>query len=458
MTGTAKDNVAVDSVYYELNGGGWTLAATTNDWTNWTASATLTPGANSLRSYAVDASGNLSLTNTVKFTYVLYAPLTVQWTGQGTVSPGYGGKLLQVGKSYTMTATPARGFAFTGWTGSQPATTARLTFQMNSNLAFTANFADVQRPVLVILSPKANQNVSTAALTVSGKAGDNVGVVSVFYQLNGAGWNLATTANNWTNWTADVTLAPGLNTLQACAVDAAGNASLTNTVKCTYSTGGAGDLAPSSVSGLSAVVSSPGASPFTLSLGADTFSVSMLPGNSAKQNMVGTCTYTKLGANTGMLAPVFTGPPSRVGQQPNPVMLTFTASNKAAWAQTNQDGTVDHGTITFSQARNTAPGSLAGDTLHSTYSGVHSTVVFGTDTATVTGHSGNVSSSSYIYTQYSPVGGMVVATQTSPAAQAGSVVYVVFTFSSASAGSFYQESYDASGTETGTTSGTFTMQ
>ena len=36
-TGKASDNVAVGTVYYSLNGSGWTAATTGNNWTNWTA-------------------------------------------------------------------------------------------------------------------------------------------------------------------------------------------------------------------------------------------------------------------------------------------------------------------------------------------------------------------------------------------------------------------------------------
>jgi len=80
VTGTAKDNVAVASVYYRLNGGSWITAASANAWTNWTASVTLSPGANTLSAYAVDSSGNTSPTNTVKFNFVS-TPFTAE---QGT--------------------------------------------------------------------------------------------------------------------------------------------------------------------------------------------------------------------------------------------------------------------------------------------------------------------------------------------------------------------------------------
>jgi uncharacterized repeat protein (TIGR02543 family) len=457
VAGKATGNVAVASVHYRLNTNDWALATTTNNWTNWTASVTLTPGPNTLRAYAVDTSNNPSLTNTVKFTCALYAPLAVPITGQGTVSPSYGGKPLQIGKSYTMTAMPGKGFKFTGWTGSTNATTAKLTFQMESNLTFTANFLDVQRPVLAILFPKANQNVGTAALTVSGKASDNAGVVSVLSQLNGGGWNPATTTNNWTNWTAGMTLTAGMNTFEAYALDAAGNASLTNTVHCTYGSGGGqGDLAPSSISGLTALIKAH--SSFSITFGAQTFTDTMLPGANEDQNSVGGYVYTKLSPTTALLAVLKTAPPGNAHSTSNILALTFTASNRAT-CPTNADGTVGPVTVSFSQAANTCPHSLAGKTMRAASAqGGGSTVVLSDGTFSSTTTSGEAESGTYTFDQYSPVGGLAVVSWTAPADMAGSVAYMVMTFSSASAGHYYSERYDASGTESSTDSGTFTLQ
>ncbi len=234
VTGTVSDKVAVDDVYYQLNGGSWTLATSTNSWTNWTATVTLNPGANTLSAYAQDSSGKTSPTNTVKFTYVVSAPLVVQVIGLGKVSPNYNGQWLKIGTRYTMTATAGKGFGFLKWSGSLSTNKPMLAFVMASNLTFTANFVDVTPPVAIILSPKVHQNVSNAVFTVTGKASDNVGVTQVFYQLNGAGWDVADTTNGWTNWTAGVTLNPGTNLVRAYAEDAAGNRSKTNSASFVY--------------------------------------------------------------------------------------------------------------------------------------------------------------------------------------------------------------------------------
>jgi cyclophilin family peptidyl-prolyl cis-trans isomerase len=252
VTGKASDNLRVTNVLTSINGSDWTAATTVNNWTNWTSSVSLAPGTNTLQAYAVDASGNASATSTVRLIYVLSAPLVVTTNGNGTVTPNYNGAVLQLGVKYSMTAKAATGFRCTGWTGSQTTNAATLSFVMASNLMFTANFVDTNRPTLTIVSPTANQRWSNSVFTVTGKASDNVRVASVLTSLNGLDWTAANTANNWSNWTSVISLTPGTNTLQAYAVDAAGNASVTNAVKFIYvlsaplvvSTNGNGTVTP----------------------------------------------------------------------------------------------------------------------------------------------------------------------------------------------------------------------
>ncbi len=252
VSGKARDNVAVANVFYSLNGSGWAAASTANAWSNWTAQVTLVPGTNTIQAYAVDTVGNFSTTNKASLVFILSAPLTVSTNGNGTISPNYNGALLQIGANYSMTATASTGFGFTGWTGSSTTNGATLKFIMASNLTFTANFADTAKPTNGISSPTANQHWSNAVFTVTGKAGDNVSVANVFYSLNGSGWAPAVTANNWSNWTAQVTLVPGTNTVQAYAVDTVGNFSTTNKTSLVYilsapltvSTNGNGTISP----------------------------------------------------------------------------------------------------------------------------------------------------------------------------------------------------------------------
>jgi hypothetical protein len=74
VTGTVTDKVPVGGVYFRLNSGDWTLATTGNSWSNWTASVTLNPGANTISAYAQDAGGVFSPTNTVNLDYNRFLP------------------------------------------------------------------------------------------------------------------------------------------------------------------------------------------------------------------------------------------------------------------------------------------------------------------------------------------------------------------------------------------------
>ena len=255
IKGKAGDNLEVTNVYYNFNHTSWIMADTTNSWTNWSASLNLAPGTNFFSAYATDSTGNVSLTNTVKFVYVLSAQLTVSTNGKGSISPALNGALLQIGKNYALGATPAVGFRFTNWTDGTGAIVTNkpvVTFQMVSNLSLTANFVDFTRPTLAITNIPLNGRVSNQLFTVRGKAGDNLAVTNVFYSLNHATWDVATTTNNWNTWWIDLGLTPGTNVISAYAVDSTGNYSLTNTVKVVYilsatltvSTNGRGAISP----------------------------------------------------------------------------------------------------------------------------------------------------------------------------------------------------------------------
>ncbi len=237
FTGTASDNApggAITNVAFSFNGAAWTNATTSNSWINWTAGGALIPGTNTIAAYAVDALGNVSPTNTVNFVYG--ATLTVSTNGVGSLSTNYNGVMLPVGNSYAITATPGTGFVFTNWTGGTNLPLAWLTngttvrFVMNPNLMLQANFLDITKPTLSITNVTAGMTVSNAAFTVMGKAGDNWQVTNVFCSLNGGDWNNGTTTNNWTNWSAAVTLVPGTNTIAAYAADPGGNLSPTSNV------------------------------------------------------------------------------------------------------------------------------------------------------------------------------------------------------------------------------------
>ncbi len=293
---------------------------------------------------------------------------------------------------------------------------------------------------------------------LTGKASDNVGVTQVFCQLNAAGWETADSANGWTNWTAQVAPSPGANVVAAYAEDAAGNRSKTNSVSFVYHSSAPADWAPGSLSGLLAeLTGTVDTNSFTLSFGAGTFSQSMFPGTNENQNGIGTYSYAKLSTNVAVLTTVSTAPPDRAGHT-NALTLTFTNSHTAGFIGTNSEGAFITGSLRFSEAADLAPASIQGKTLHGgNASGDKTVVAFGHGTFTATEQPGQTPSGTYTFTRYSPVGALLQLNVTSPSDQAGTVHYVVLTFSTAKTGSYFSITYDSPGAEPYTDSGTFTL-
>ncbi|HEX5220637.1 MAG TPA: Ig-like domain-containing protein [Verrucomicrobiae bacterium] len=95
-----------------------------------TANVTLTVG-----------DGALTASTTFQVTVQqLTSQLSLSKTGQGTVTPDLNNTTLIVGQRYTVTAKPAAGYEFGGWTGSIVSSSSTLTFVMTSNLVLQANF------------------------------------------------------------------------------------------------------------------------------------------------------------------------------------------------------------------------------------------------------------------------------------------------------------------------------
>ena len=234
VQGTATDNVQVAAVMWQLNGGAWYPAASTN---NWSASVTPAYGTNLFRAYSVDNSINYSTTNTLSFTNTSIGVLVVKTNGQGTILNTNGTTLI-FGKIYSMTAATnaGSGYAFTNWTGGTngnlPVLTngTTLNFLMKSNLTLQANFRDVQNPTIINGNSLPAGGLTNAAATLLGTAADNDRVTAVKFQLNGGAW---TTAAGTNNWMVPVTLISGTNTFQVYSVDATGNKSPTNTLTAT---------------------------------------------------------------------------------------------------------------------------------------------------------------------------------------------------------------------------------
>lgn len=440
VVGKASDNVAVAAAYYQLNGSSLTPLTSANNWSNWTANLTLTPGTNIFRAYSVDTSGNVSPTSTLTVFYEVPVQLTVQTNGRGTVSPNDNGKFLYIGRNYSMTATASTGFGFTNWTGSITTNKATITFMMESNLSLTANFVDTQKPTITFSSPATNLQTGNPNLTVIGKASDNVAVAGVSYQFDGAAWTPVTTANNWSDWTASVTLTPGTNSFRAYSVDTTGNFSKTNSLTIVYET------APASLNGLTATVAPTGGIPFALTFGTTGFLQQSTDTNNPSG--VGNYTYKKLTASTAQLKVAYTAPPTSTNDGAT-VLLTFSTTNFGVFADTNG---VNSGTISLSRAASFAPASIVGDKLAVvSVTGEKHTVSFGATVFTDMDDSqGGVSSGTYSFTKYCPLGALLKLNGTNKNAN-----YVILVFGNTNQGSFSATEYQNTNTPSVADGGVF---
>lgn len=93
---------------------------------------------------------------------------------------------------------------------------------------------DDDPPTVAVTYPTNNQRLTTEVLTIAGTASDNSSVALVVYSLNGNEWFAASSVNEWKNWSADIVIKPGSNTLEICAIDGSGNLSPTNKLSFYY--------------------------------------------------------------------------------------------------------------------------------------------------------------------------------------------------------------------------------
>jgi len=239
VKGTATDNGVMTGVFCRVNSGEWTLATTTNlttnVWKSWSVPLTLTAGSNLLQAYSMDAAGNISATSSVSCTYVVPGVLTIQTNGVGTVTRAPA-TAVEIGQTYTLTATPGAGFGFVNWAGQVTGTNKVVTFKMTSNTTVVANFCDNVKPAVTISSPTAAQRILgvTGLFTVKGAATDNGVLSTVLVQVGSGSWIPAGTTNSLKNWNAAVTLNTGTNIVRAYSIDTTGNCSATTSVSCVY--------------------------------------------------------------------------------------------------------------------------------------------------------------------------------------------------------------------------------
>ena len=107
IAGTCSDNDRITNVMVSLNGYYFQKAKTFDDWKGWVLPwVQLTAGTNTIDAYAVDATGLLSSTQRTKVFFSVKSKLTLSSSGSGTLKTYFDGDLLEVGKSYRLSAVP----------------------------------------------------------------------------------------------------------------------------------------------------------------------------------------------------------------------------------------------------------------------------------------------------------------------------------------------------------------
>lgn len=148
VTGKAADKAGITAVYYSVNGGEHLAATGSVTYAVWgtPSGVSLEPGTNTVSAYSVDQAGNNSLTNTRSYFLSVRTPLTIAVNGGGTVNGATTGQLLELGRSFALTATPAAGQVFSNWLVTTNLTLAlessspALSFSLVSNTVVTVNF------------------------------------------------------------------------------------------------------------------------------------------------------------------------------------------------------------------------------------------------------------------------------------------------------------------------------
>jgi len=431
LQGTASDNDAVGQVWYAVNANPWQLATGT---TNWTGNVALVPGTNVIQAYALDTANNSSITNTLSVLYAVAGTLTLQTNGLGTIAQP--ATTYYIGQNYTLTAVPAKGFAFTNWTGNPVAGTnqAAIKFTMVSNLALTATFVDTQNPTVTILSP-ASGNVTNSSIIVTGKAWDNWGLGAVYCQLNGGAWTLASPAATYTNWSLAVNLIPGTNVISACAADISGQEpygttrySPTNSMTVVFQT------APASLNNLRAVVTpADGTTPFEVDFGSNVFSQYAWSTNIA--NDAGEYAYASPGQVTGVLQ--LQSPALPQNTEVQTWQLAFTNHYAAFISYTNAAGQPAIASAVFSGITNVAPVTLTSQTLVSVNAlSAQTTYNFLTNGVVVATTGSQRQTNTWTLQNYGPCGALLVL------ANASQTNWSLFHFETALAAEYVSESSD----------------
>jgi hypothetical protein len=494
ISGTANNVLGVASVVLTL-GGNPVSATTTNNWTNWSASVLLAPGANVIAAYALSEVGRPSptITITVTDTNSGFAPVSlagliarVESSTDGSLVLSFGtatvetfhllaGKDSAVGNyTYTQTGPDTAilinsNFAPPNKAGSG-GEAEYLTFTSPST-ANASNEVDTSTAT-VSLSPGPGQDVSSLAgvtststdisnntnTTVFGDAtfrrtNSDLTTVSGMYTSTQYGPMSAmivmTNADIYnggveTNFSLVWYASPSNGSWFVTSYNGIGGGPFfdSGTFTGVYHPTGVKYVAPESLNGITANVSVSGQS-FTTTFGQATFAQTSASTNN-NNNKVCNYVYARTGAKTAALYMYDYLPPST---NITAVLLTFESSGSASFPA--PEGGRGTGSVTLSvlpQKDYYAPAALTDLTVDSVSGGKSKAISFYYGSVT---NVGSAKYGTYTYSLFSPTVGMLVETATDPA-DAGETDYVQLTFTSTTAGNFFSTKSSDGSISTGT--------
>jgi len=480
--GSATDKVGVTNVYYQLNGGIWQTASTSNLWASWAANVRLAPGANTFNAYAVNSSNNPSALFVVQLVYnsapaslagqsavvtdtnnqplftVALGKTTfsqvskdtnyVNGVGTYTYTPSGGGGTLRFRYAAPPSvANSAQNFRMAFFTPSFAQVGITNSTRTNTGyMQFTAapNFAPVSvsgRLVWSIGSQGGGNgtlfqtSTYTATDLISGET--NSGSYT-YTQYSPVGSLFKLTDTNGTAYILANFEATNYGAYSEADYTAAGQTNGMDSGRFYIDTQVAGGDAPLAVTNRNLQIFSVDGT-FNLQFGADTYGQDSL--NTNFDNAVGNYTYAQVSTNIGQLDLTATEPPNLAGTN-SAARLIFVGPNIGLF--TNTDGTLSSFVLTT--ATNYAPASLTNLYLPI---GFYANINFTNDGSFVyTVYNNpffpNTYSGNYTYTNFSPGTAMVQLSYLNSNAVVGTD-WLQLNFTATNSGNVFWSQYDTNG-------------
>jgi hypothetical protein len=290
---------------------------------------------------------------------------------------------------------------------------------------------------------------------VTGTASDNVGVDDVSVQINGNGW---VPASGTTSWSASLPMTTGNNTVEAVAMDAAGNISKTNTVTFLGFAPPAPPQpywAPLSLTNTLITLSSIKGDQGSLSFGDTQFSASYTNYVSGYSGIGGPYAYQATATNFGLAQLPYLNPPPYYGYTAN-LDLVFTGFNVGYYTNSilNDSGT-------FSIAINVAsllPANWSGQsfTFTDNHADFGKLTLSGINSFSLKESNGNDYAGTYTVDECSPVSAYLIFTSYDATTLHTTYFYLQMTYTAAGKGLFTAVEYvDTTTTITAVYQGTF---